>query len=179
MVRLLNTNDQTLDFLHFNHSVLPAFVRPPHLHGSGPYVLRPLLTPACTLQSLLYQLWLPFPLRHSLVPLTDCWQTSRSKIFRFYGCHPCIYVMLLCALVGFCLLRNITPPFMQFLFVGSHICRQLPSYSTSQWTPLLLANTPYCKACSGLAPYSVITMSGAHKKRRLCSRRFVMLFLQT
>ena len=71
---------------------------------------------------------------------------------------------------------RIIPPCMQFLFVGSRICRQLPSDSTSQWTPLLLANTPNCKACSGLAPYSVITMSGAHKKRRLCSQRFLLSF---
>ena len=67
-------------------------------------------------------------------------------------------------------ITRIISPCIQFLFVGSHICRQLPSDSTSQWTPLLLANTPYCKACSGLAPYSVITMSGAPKKPRDKSR---------
>src|SRR3954469_8230780 len=54
---------------------------------------------------------------------------------------------------------------MQFLFVGSNVCRQLPSDSTSQWTPLLLANTPYCKAYSGLAPYSVVCMPDAQKKQ--------------
>ncbi|MGX6965178.1 hypothetical protein ACWN8N_11595, partial [Tetragenococcus halophilus subsp. halophilus] len=31
---------------------------------------------------------------------------------------------------------------------------QLPSDSTSQWTPLLLANSSYCQACSGLSPPS-------------------------
>ena len=60
-------------------------------------------------------------------------------------------------------ITHIIPPYIQFLFVGSHICRQLPSDSASRWTPLLLTNTPYCKACSGLAPYSVIIMSGALK----------------
>ena len=43
---------------------------------------------------------------------------------------------------------------MQFLFVGPNVCRQLLSDSPSRRTPLLLANTPYCKAYSGLSPYS-------------------------
>ena len=30
-------------------------------------------------------------------------------------------------------------PCMKFLFVRSDVCRQLPSDSTSRWTPLLLA----------------------------------------
>ena len=43
---------------------------------------------------------------------------------------------------------------MHFLFVGPNVCRQLLSDSQSPTTPLLLANTPYCKAYSGLSPYS-------------------------
>ena len=30
-------------------------------------------------------------------------------------------------------------PYMKFLYVRSDVCRKLLSYSTSQWTPLLLA----------------------------------------
>ena len=30
-------------------------------------------------------------------------------------------------------------PYMKFLFVRQDVCRQLPSDSTSRWTPLLLA----------------------------------------
>jgi len=44
---------------------------------------------------------------------------------------------------------------MQFLFVSPNVCRQLLSDSPSRRTPLLLANTPYCKAHSGLTPYSL------------------------
>ena len=34
---------------------------------------------------------------------------------------------------------NRNMPYMKFLFVRSDVCRQLPSDSTSRWTPLLLA----------------------------------------
>jgi len=54
---------------------------------------------------------------------------------------------------------------MQFLFVGSNVCLQLPSDSASRRTPLLLANTSYCKAYSGLEPYSVIYMPDAQNKQ--------------
>ena len=84
-------------------------------------------------------------------------RSLRVSISAFHSRGPCIYVVLFCTVWGFCLFSNIThntPPYMQFLFVGPNVCRQLPSDSTSRWTPLLLANTPYCKAYSGLAPYS-------------------------
>jgi hypothetical protein len=45
-------------------------------------------------------------------------------------------------------------PHLRFLFVGSGLCLQLPSDSTSRWTPLPLANSSYCQACSGLTPPS-------------------------
>ena len=42
---------------------------------------------------------------------------------------------------------------MRFLSVGPEICLQLPSDSTSQWTPLLFGYTfPTTWACSGLTP---------------------------
>ena len=89
------------------------------------------------------------------------------SISAFHSCSLCIYAVVLCTVKGFCLFGNITrttTPHMQFLFVGSNVCRQLPSDSTSRWTPLLLANTPYCKAYSGLAPYSRYTCP-AHIRR--------------
>src|SRR5699024_4178930 len=43
---------------------------------------------------------------------------------------------------------------MQFLFVSSGFCLQLPSDSASRRTPLPLANSSYCQACSGLSPPS-------------------------
>jgi hypothetical protein len=52
---------------------------------------------------------------------------------------------------------------MKFLFVGPDFCRQLLSDSQSPKTPLLLANTSYCKVCSGLAPYSLLPCL-THKK---------------
>ena len=69
------------------------------------------------------------------------------------------------------------PAYIQFLFVGANICRLLPSDSTSQWTPLLLANTSYCLVCSGLAPYSSYTCL-THKKNNLVGyffRKFLNL----
>src|SRR5699024_5252218 len=45
-------------------------------------------------------------------------------------------------------------PCMQFLFVSSGFCLQLPSDSASRRTPLPLANSSYCQACSGLSPPS-------------------------
>ena len=42
---------------------------------------------------------------------------------------------------------------MRFLSVGPRICLQLPSDSTSRWTPLLFSYTfPTTWACSGLLP---------------------------
>ena len=42
---------------------------------------------------------------------------------------------------------------MRFLSVGPRICLQLPSGSTSRWTPLLFSYTfPTTWACSGLSP---------------------------
>ena len=84
-------------------------------------------------------------------------RSLRVSISAFHSCSLCIYVVVFCTVWGFCLFSNIThttPPCMQFLFVGSNVCRQLPSDSQSPTTPLLLANTPYCKAYSELAPYS-------------------------
>ena len=62
---------------------------------------------------------------------------------------------------------------MQFLFVSPNLCRQLPSDSASQRTPLLLANAPYCKAHSGLAPYREYVMPDAHEKRELIASFFI------
>ena len=45
-------------------------------------------------------------------------------------------------------------PYIQFLFVRPRFCLRLPSSSASQRTPLSLANSSYCQACSGLAPPS-------------------------
>jgi|SRR5664279_3741956 len=68
-----------------------------------------------------------------------------------------IYADKFCTVSGFCLFSNIThlsTPCIRFLFVSPNVCRQLPSDSQSPATPLLLAKTSYCKASSGLSPYS-------------------------
>ena len=52
-------------------------------------------------------------------------------------------------------------PYMQFLFVRPRFCPswtfhpsiQLPSDSTSLWTPLPSANSSYCQVCSGFSPH--------------------------
>ena len=55
--------------------------------------------------------------------------------------------------------------FMQFLFVRPRFCLRLLSDSASRRTPLSLANSSYCHACSGLSPPSYYACR-AHKKRR-------------
>src|SRR5699024_9428999 len=55
---------------------------------------------------------------------------------------------------------------MQFLFVSSGFCLQLPSDSASRRTPLPLANSSYCQACSGLSPPSY-SPCRAHLKKLL------------
>ena len=96
------------------------------------------------------------PLARNSANITD--RSLRVRIYTFSSCGHCIYVAILRTVKGFCFFCNIThitPPNMQFLFVGPNLCRQLLSDSQSPATPLLLANTPYCKAYSGLAPYSL------------------------
>ena len=95
------------------------------------------------------------------------YRSLRVSISAFSSSSHCIYAVLFRTVWGFCFFCNIThstTPYMHFLFVGPNLCRQLLSDSQSPVTPLLLANTPYCKACSGLAPYSVIYMPDTQKK---------------
>ena len=70
---------------------------------------------------------------------------------------------------SFCLGNSSVPntPYMQFLFVRPRFCLQLPSDSTSRWTPLSLANSSYCQACSGLSPPNDSRMPSAPKKAGL------------
>ena len=49
---------------------------------------------------------------------------------------------------------NHVMPYMRFLSIRPRVCLQLPSDSASRRTPLLLANSSYCQACSGLTPPS-------------------------
>ena len=53
--------------------------------------------------------------------------------------------------------------FMQFLFVRPRFCLRLLSDSASRRTPLSLANSSYCHACSGLSPPCCIACR-AHRK---------------
>ena len=56
-------------------------------------------------------------------------------------------------------------PCIQFLFVRPRLCLWLPSDSTSRWTPLPLANSSYCQACSGLSPPSDCACRAHHKTK--------------
>jgi len=106
-----------------------------------------------------------FGMRFSLCQLII--RSLRVRLSAFCSCSLLIYVLMLCTVLGLCFFCNITrinPPPMKFLFVGSNICRLLPSDSQSPTTPLLLANTKYCNSCSGLEPYSLYIMPDTHKK---------------
>jgi len=57
-------------------------------------------------------------------------------------------------------------PYMQFLFVRPGFCCRLPSDSTSRWTPLSLANTPYCQAVFGTFTLELSPMPGTPPKKK-------------
>ena len=55
---------------------------------------------------------------------------------------------------------------MWFLSVGPEVCLQLPSDSTSRWTPLLFGYTlPTIWACSGLSPVRARPWRANYRKR--------------
>ena len=56
-------------------------------------------------------------------------------------------------------------PYMQFLFVRPRFCLRLLSDSASRRTPLSLANSSYCQACSGLSPPSYYACRAHNHKR--------------
>ncbi len=56
-------------------------------------------------------------------------------------------------------------PYIQFLFVRPRFCLRLPSDSASQRTPLSLANSSYCQACSGLPPPSYYACRAHYKNK--------------
>src|SRR5574344_2821543 len=68
---------------------------------------------------------------------------------------------------------------MRLLSVGPEICRQLPSDSTSRWTPLLFSYTfPTTWACWGLAPLRARPWRANQKKITLPGYLFLsVLFL--
>ena len=103
-------------------------------------------------------------------------QLSRASLHRLTVSVPCgistgkhndlrlIYLPYLrCgvrAVLDFVLLSKLVHPHIRliwFLFVRPRFCLRLPSDSTSRWTPLPLANSSYCQACSGLSPPSHCT----------------------
>ncbi|KIO64001.1 hypothetical protein B4064_1743 [Caldibacillus thermoamylovorans] len=91
----------------------------------------------------------------------------RVRTTTFLPCNCCIYCMELVQYrTLFCLANSSIPiqPFIQFLFVSSGFCLRLPSDSTSRWTPLPLANSSYCQACSGLSPPSYSPCRAHHKE---------------
>jgi hypothetical protein len=78
-----------------------------------------------------------------ILSFTRVCEISHGKTINLHSIHPhhlqyCVRVILGFQFVlqphphNFCL--------MVFAFLGPELCRQLPSDSTSRWTPLLLAN---------------------------------------
>src|SRR5690625_1019708 len=80
----------------------------------------------------------------------------------------------------FCYANSSVPiqPCIQFLFVSSGFCVQLPSDSESLQTPLFSANSSYCKACSGLSPPSYSPCRAHIKKSRSRNSLSVIMFDQ-
>ncbi len=69
-------------------------------------------------------------------------------------------------------------PYMQFLFVRPRFCLRLLSDSASRRTPLSLANSSYCQACSGLSPPSYYACRAHNKNsRRISAAAAVCCFI--
>src|SRR5690606_5518038 len=70
-------------------------------------------------------------------------ETSHGKTRSFHSMHPPHLHLRVCAVywISSCLADSSHYRcLMRFVFLGSELCLQLPSDSTSRWTPLLLAN---------------------------------------
>ena len=81
----------------------------------------------------------------------------RVSIITFTSYICCIYALKFGQYwTSFCVGNSSvsSTPYIQFLFVRPRFCRRLPSDSASRRTPLPLANSSYCQACSGLSPPS-------------------------
>jgi len=98
-------------------------------------------------------LWIVFAFLLSAAPA----KSPRVRTITFLLCNRCIYCVKLGQYWTSLSMASSSASFqpsMQFLFVGSGFCLRLPSDSTSRWTPLPLANSSFCLACSGLSPPS-------------------------
>lgn len=60
---------------------------------------------------------------------------------------------------------SIIQPCSQFLFVEPGLCLQLPSDSTSRWTPLPLANDSHYQGSFGTRTLELSPVPGEHEKR--------------
>ena len=90
---------------------------------------------------------------YSVAPM----RPPRVSVTTFTSYICCIYTLKFGQYwTSFCRGNSSVPsvPYMQFLFVRPRFCRRLPSDSASRRTPLPLANSSYCQACSGLSPPS-------------------------
>ena len=85
----------------------------------------------------------------------------------FYGVFQCFHMhirnryliwlssfahtpFILLDFISFSRLIRISQPYMRFLFVGPRVCLQIPSDSTSRWTPLLFSYVfPRCLGTLG------------------------------
>ena len=118
------------------------------------------------------------PVRYSSL-LSTLVRPPRVRAITFLPCNCCIY----CMEFGqywtlFCYANSSIPiqPYIQFLFVSSGFCLRLPSDSTSRWTPLPLANSSYCQACSGLSPPSYRPCRAHIKRNRFKKVSFESVF---
>ena len=87
-------------------------------------------------------------------------KTSPGKRYHFhliYLLHLRLEFRAVSDFVLSCKLVLFKTPFMQFLLVRPRFCLRLLSDSASRRTPLSLANSSYCHACSGLSPPSYYT----------------------
>ena len=92
----------------------------------------------------------------------------RVSVITFTSYICCIYALKFGQYwTSFCVANSSVSctPYIQFLFVRPRFCLRLPSDSASRRTPLSLANSSYCQACSGLSPPSYYACRAHYKKQ--------------
>ena len=93
----------------------------------------------------------------------------RVSVITFTSYICCIYALKFGQYwTSFCIANSSvsSTPYIQFLFVRPRFCLRLPLESASRRTPLSLANSSYCQACSGLSPPSYYACRAHYQKMR-------------
>jgi len=105
------------------------------------------------------------PLAESIVPLGQACRSPRVRVTASAP-HPPHLLRYRLMATGLALSRRLTPipqPCMRFVFLGSELCRRLPSDPTSRWTPLPLASSFHHQDLQGTLTPKPLPMPGTRQ----------------